>query len=118
MPTQEDSDDPSKQEPEGYSHLPSEPAEKVLQTWINRYKTLQWLPVFRKGKASIIALEDESTSVYDSLKKVYLNCGWPNNFDGKAFVEKRQKWEDTDLKEYIEQMEAERKKVFEEPDDE
>jgi len=76
------------------------------------------LPVFKNGQGSIVALVDEDTGVYDALKKAYTECGWPDKFKGEEFVEKRKKWEETDLKKYLAQMEDDRKKAMEEPEDE
>jgi len=105
-------------EPEGYEHLPSQPAGDVLSLWIKRLKSLEWIPVFINGKASIKALDNENTSVYDTLKKAYTDCGWPKDFKADEFVEKRKQWEATDLKAYIQQMDEDRKHAMEEPDEE
>jgi hypothetical protein len=72
------------------AHHPHKPALQVLQTYINNLKTLHY--VYDPDTNTWLTNHDdcdwENRGKYIALKELYVECGWPERFDGEEFMER------------------------------
>jgi hypothetical protein len=72
---------PSSVNQNSIDNLPSRPAKEMLEDFMNRHQTLQWIPfylyqhsIFREGETH-----------HAELRQLFEYYGWPDDFDGPAF---------------------------------
>lgn len=64
----------------------SRPATEALRDYIERFRSLEWVPGF---------VENDRMVAYprDAYREMYITHGWPHKFDGRAFDEARIAWD-------------------------
>jgi hypothetical protein len=69
-------------------NLPSRPAKELLEDFMNRHMTLEWIP-FYLNRYRIFHKQDPE---HAELKRLFEYYGWPNNFEGEAFDAAADRW--------------------------
>ncbi|KAF2225505.1 hypothetical protein BDZ85DRAFT_279190 [Elsinoe ampelina] len=101
-----------------YNHTPDPlrgPADQVLAVWLSNIRTLAWLPwrfetaryvdvrpakhdyYLREGRGDSLTEEDAELAAaelnhFNARKKIYLDCGWPDDFDVRRFEAAQGEW--------------------------
>lgn len=79
---------PSSVNQNSIDNLPSRPAKEMLEDFMNRHQTLQWIPFYLNAYRIFLEGEPE----HDELKHLFEYYGWPDNFDGPAFDVGANRW--------------------------
>jgi hypothetical protein len=79
---------PSSVNQNSIDNLPSRPAKEMLEDFMNRHQTLEWIPFYLN--AYRIFREGEPHQA--ELKQLFEYYGWPDNFDGPAFDVGADRW--------------------------
>jgi hypothetical protein len=70
------------------NNLPSRPAKEMLEDFMNRHQSLEWIPFYLNSYRIFRAGE----RYHDELKQLFEYYGWPNNFDGAGFDVAADRW--------------------------
>jgi hypothetical protein len=85
-PALRDIHDKSTRNKNSLEQYPSRPARDVLRDFIKMFKTLDWMP------GGLV----DGTHEYEHYRRLYLENGWPDQFDATAFNSSRIAWEEAE----------------------
>ena len=69
-------------------YLPSRPAKEMLEDFMNRHLTLEWIPFYLNA----YCIFREGDTHHDELKQLFEYYGWPDDFNAPAFDVAADRW--------------------------